>query len=160
MKTTLIRDARPDDEADLQHLTWLLWDHHHSQKPGRFRPADEIAAAKQPAAPSYQLAERTWVAEASGRPVGYLKAVLRDAPQSLAYQPQRIVIILEVAVLPAFRRLGSGRALVAEAQNWARESAADAIEVPAFGFNEGAISLYSKMGFRTWFVQLRHEINQ
>jgi ribosomal protein S18 acetylase RimI-like enzyme len=159
MTQMLIRDARLGDEDDLQRLTWLLWDHHCGRRPARFRTADEITSSKPPPPPPFQLAERTCIAEASHRVAGYIRAVLRNVPQSLAYRPQRVAIITELAVLPEFREHGIGRTLVRTIQDWARENGAETIEVPVFGFNEEAISLYTAAGFAPWLLQLRCDVD-
>ncbi|TGD92491.1 GNAT family N-acetyltransferase [Methylobacterium nonmethylotrophicum] len=151
----LIREAVGGDEAALRRLAWLLWDHHHAACPERFRTADEITGATERSPPPFQVAERVHVAEVSGEVAGYARAVLREAPQSLAYRPQRVVILTEIAVLPGYRGLGLGRALMTAVRDWAYASCAEAIEVPVFGFNRHALALYEGMGFAPWLLQLR-----
>lgn len=151
----LIREAEAKDEAALRRLAWLLWDHHHAACPERFRTADEITGATEPPPPPFQVAERVQVADVSGEVAGYARAVLREAPQSLAYRSQRVVILTEIAVLPGCRGRGLGRALVSAVKDWACSSRATAIEVPVFGFNRPALALYEALGFAPWLLQLR-----
>lgn len=55
--------------------------------------------------------------------------------------------IESVAVLPAFRRIGVGRVLCAEAMRWANDAGAERMELEVRAASEGALALYAALGF-------------
>jgi ribosomal protein S18 acetylase RimI-like enzyme len=80
------------------------------------------------------------VAEVDGEPVGLLMIVVpkwTDAAE-----------ITDLAVDIAFRRMGTGRALVDAAADWAREKKYRALWVEPRADNHAAISFYLSLGFR------------
>ena len=82
-----------------------------------------------------------FVAEAGDGIVGRL-SVARDPHPASAH-----VADLGLMVAPAWRRRGIGRALLAEAVGWARESRIRKLELHVFPHNEPAIALYESVGF-------------
>ena len=82
-----------------------------------------------------------FVAEAGDGIVGRL-SVARDPHPATAH-----VADLGLMVAAAWRRQGVGRALLAEAVEWARASRIRKLELHVFPHNEPAIALYESSGF-------------
>jgi RimJ/RimL family protein N-acetyltransferase len=82
-----------------------------------------------------------FVAELDGGLVGRLSLARDPHPAS------RHVADLGLMVSAAHRRRGIGRALLAAAERWARESAVAKLELHVFPHNEAARSLYAACGF-------------
>lgn len=76
------------------------------------------------------------VAEYRGRIVG-----------STAVGGGRLLVVSSVAVLPSFRGLGIGRALVEEAQRFALDHGRDRVALDVLSHNETALHLYERMGY-------------
>ncbi len=83
-----------------------------------------------------------FVAEAEdGRVIGRLSISRDQHPAS------RHVADLGLMVDASHRRRGIGRALLAEAVEWAREAEVRKLELHVFPWNEAAIALYEDFGF-------------
>jgi ribosomal-protein-alanine N-acetyltransferase len=83
------------------------------------------------------VARAVFVAEMGGDVAGFVVvSCVKDVAE-----------IESVAVLPAFRRMGLGRALCAEAMRWARDAGAQAMELEVRASSEGALALYAGLGF-------------
>ncbi len=78
------------------------------------------------------------VAEVDGRVVGYASATLRGKAGHL----------VSIAVLPEFRRLGIGKALLKALLERLREAGARSVTLEVSVRNKAAINLYLKMGFK------------
>ncbi len=89
------------------------------------------------------------LAEVDGRAVGCLVALLRSRPALPLFVPGSMVVVDSLAVDAAYRRQGLGRALLAEAEAWARENGASSVELNVYEFNEGAIAFYRELGYQT-----------
>jgi len=85
-----------------------------------------------------EVARAVFVAQADENNVGFI--VVSCAAATIAE-------IESVAVLPAFRRVGIGRALCLEAMRWARTLGAPEIELEVRASSVGAIALYGVLGF-------------
>lgn len=94
---------------------------------------------------------RCRVAEREGVVVGFLTAVLRDAPEGgLERFDGPLVYVSDVAVDARVRRQGVGRALMDDAEGWARERGACALTLNVRHGNP-ARSLYEELGYHpTW----------
>ena len=84
-----------------------------------------------------------FVAESDdGRIVGRLSLARDQHPASLH------VADLGLLVAREHRRRGVGRELLAQAVEWAREQGVRKLELHVFPYNEAAIALYERFGFR------------
>jgi ribosomal protein S18 acetylase RimI-like enzyme len=72
-------------------------------------------------------------------------------PSLAALGGQRIAQIEPLGVLPAYQRMGLGRALLLEALRRAKALGASTIEVNAESFNAASRGAYESVGFRTQF---------
>ena len=81
------------------------------------------------------------VAEEDGLPVGFLEAT------GGTFRRNRHVVHLVIGVLEEHAGRGIGGALMAEAEQWAREHAIRRLELTVETHNRTARALYEKMGF-------------
>lgn len=90
-----------------------------------------------------------FVAEAEGRPVGFLHAVVRDAPPIPVFVPRRYALIDGIAVKAEFQHRGIGRMLMNAVHEWAGARGAIDIELNVYEFNQAAIAFYERLGYET-----------
>jgi diamine N-acetyltransferase len=96
------------------------------------------------------LADETaglFIAERAGRVIGFLKALVKEAPPFAIMTPRRYVNIDEVGVRADCQRSGVGRALMEHAHRWACEHGATSVELSVYAFNAGAIAFYRELGY-------------
>lgn len=84
-----------------------------------------------------------YIWEEDGKVVGNVSLI------RLYYQGRSIMLIANVAVHPDFRRRGIARALMEQAIKSAKEQQAGEIWLQVRAENEGAIALYTQLGFTT-----------
>jgi RimJ/RimL family protein N-acetyltransferase len=82
-----------------------------------------------------------FVAETDGTIIGRLSIARDNHPAS------EHVADLGLMVARDFRRQGAGRALMEEAERWARRVGVRKLELHVFPHNEGAIALYEGLGY-------------
>jgi len=90
-----------------------------------------------------------FVAEADGQMIGAVHLVIRETPDIPILVPRRYAMIDNLIVRQAFRRSGVGKALMEQAQRWARQKGAQQIELNVWEFNESAIAFYKTLGYKT-----------
>ncbi|MFM9367484.1 GNAT family N-acetyltransferase [Streptomyces sp. Da 82-17] len=130
-----IRPAQPSDETALAALDRETWSRLHAVAP---RPAPDAAFFDERHAPDDFL-----VAEAAGAIAGYIRLV---PPTPLAVNAH-VRQIQGLAVAPAARGLGLGRALIRAACARAREQGANRMTLRVLGHNAPARALYEAEGF-------------
>jgi RimJ/RimL family protein N-acetyltransferase len=91
-----------------------------------------------------------FVAEARGVIIGRLSLARDPHPASLH------VADLGLMVAKSHRRLGIGRALLAQAVEWARGAGVSKLELHVFPHNEAALALYESFGFEREGYRRRH----
>jgi len=82
-----------------------------------------------------------YVWEVNGRLVGNVTLI------PIRHKGQRLYLVVNVAVAPAYRRRGIARALMLRAEQHARERHAQALWLQVDEDNEGAVWLYEGLGF-------------
>ncbi|HEX3054491.1 MAG TPA: GNAT family N-acetyltransferase [Aggregatilineaceae bacterium] len=145
-----IRVARHDDYEGLCAVMRELDDFHADALPRFFRHFDEPARPVQWFIDALNNPE--WlllVAEHEGVIVGLLSALVRQNPDLPMFVPRRWLVVDNVAVLNAYRRMGIGRALMQQAHAWAHEQRLAAVELTVWEFNADAIAFYEKLGYTT-----------
>jgi RimJ/RimL family protein N-acetyltransferase len=90
------------------------------------------------------------VAADDGLVVGRLSIVRDPHPSS------RHVADLGLMVAASHRRRGIGRALLAAAEEWARQAGVSKLELHVFPHNEAAIALYESFGYEREGYRRRH----
>jgi ribosomal protein S18 acetylase RimI-like enzyme len=88
------------------------------------------------------------LAESSGSVVGVACASLKPSPSYAVVVPQTVAYVWDLVVDRDARRQGVGRALMAAVEAWARERGAAECRLDVFDFNDAAIALYDRVGYR------------
>ncbi|HEV2457279.1 MAG TPA: GNAT family N-acetyltransferase [Ktedonobacterales bacterium] len=91
-----------------------------------------------------------FLAEAGGRVVGFATVRLRPAADEPFLVPAVRAHVDSLGILPAWRRRGIGRRLMAAAEQWARQHDARRITLNVWEFNDGALQLYEALGYKTF----------
>lgn len=91
-----------------------------------------------------------FVAETNGTIVGRL-SVSRDLHPASDH-----VADVGLMVAQEHRRLGAGTALMEAAERWAKEVGVRKLELHVFPYNEPAIALYQRLGYRREGLRRRH----
>ena len=89
------------------------------------------------------------VAEEDCQIVGAIVTVVRDTLPIAVLTPRRVANIDIIVVRSDRQGRGIGRALMAQAEQWARTRGADDIELTVYSFNQKAIRFYSELGYET-----------
>ena len=87
-----------------------------------------------------------FVAEVEGTVVGFASGELREG--SPAFDARTWAAIEDVFVLPEYRSLGVGRALISACREWAVEKGANGITLQVASRNARARKFYEELGFR------------
>jgi ribosomal protein S18 acetylase RimI-like enzyme len=131
----VIRPAEPSDEAALAGLDRATWSSLSSPGPP---PAEDQTFFDERTAP-----EDVLVALESGEVAGYI----RLGRASRFASSDHVVTVNGIAVDPAWRRRGVGRALIDAAASEARRRGARRLTLRVFTPNVGARRLYDSAGF-------------
>ena len=99
-----------------------------------------------------------FVAEAGGKLVGFVHALIRDAPAIPVFVPRRHAIVDGIVVKSEFRNHGTGRMLMDKMQAWAIAKGAASIELNVYEFNETAISFYERLGYQTFSRKMSRDL--
>ncbi|HSI47606.1 MAG TPA: GNAT family N-acetyltransferase [Ideonella sp.] len=86
------------------------------------------------------------VEDAFGQSLGFIALSLIEERHSLL-QPMRYGRVNSVCVCPEARGMGLGRAMMAQADDWAREHRATDMRLVVWAFNEQARKLYEELGY-------------
>lgn len=146
MREGAARLARRDDLAAVAALWAALVEEHAALDPAF--AVGPGAGAELPAAVERILhdpAAALWVWEGPEGPVGFCAARRRVAP-AVARERARAEIT-ELAVAPAARRRGAGRALVSAALAWAAAGGARRVEVRVAVRNRAGQAFWRALGF-------------
>ena len=145
-----IREATPGDFRAVSDLFEEVDRPHREHLPDLFReargvPREESYINELIAKPDAAV----FVAEAGTGVVGLLVVKIHSTPDVSILVPLDYVVIDTIVVTTDARRRGVGRALMVQAEAWARAQGLDRIELNVFEFNEGAINLYHGLGYAT-----------
>jgi GNAT superfamily N-acetyltransferase len=87
-----------------------------------------------------------FVAESSGRVVGFISGELREG--SPTFRQKTWASVDDVFVEQDHRNLGIGRALLEGVEGWAKERRADGVSLQVAAANERGRKFYEELGFR------------
>ncbi|NJO43851.1 MAG: GNAT family N-acetyltransferase [Cyanobacteria bacterium CRU_2_1] len=90
-----------------------------------------------------------FVARAGKAPIGFVNAVLQEAPALPLFIPRRYAIVNDITVVARYRTSGVGRMLMDRVHQWAQDKGAIAVELAVYEFNQGAIAFYERLGYET-----------
>jgi ribosomal protein S18 acetylase RimI-like enzyme len=89
-----------------------------------------------------------WVAEQEQHLLGFCFA--RLLPAGLSFLRNRLLCHISTVVVDSqAQRQGIGASLVQAVERWAKQQHAAEVRLEVFDFNDAAIALYTKQGFRT-----------
>ena len=142
--------VRPAVAADLPALLALIQgvaDEHAALEPDYFRAGQAPVAARVRAAmaSSQQL---LLVAQRDGQVVGLLRAKVERIPDLGFLAGLACLKVSELAVAPATRRGGIGKALLAAAETWARQQGLDEVRLSVWSRNADALAFFDAGGYR------------
>ena len=92
-----------------------------------------------------------------GELVGFVHAVIRDAPAFPVFVPRRYVMVDSIGVRSAFQNRGIGRKLMEKMEAWANAKGVTSIELNVYDFNKTAISFYESLGYHVFSRKMRKE---
>jgi diamine N-acetyltransferase len=131
-----VRRAEPRDASALAALNRVVQDVHRQRRPDQFRAATLTEVTAWYASLFLRPTAAAWLAEASGRAVGYLLTEVHHRPENPFCFEHRWLELDQIAVESGFRRQGIARALVAAAIADARSQGIHTIEATSWAFNE------------------------
>jgi len=99
-----------------------------------------------------------FVAEAGGKLVGFVHAIVKDSPAMPIFVPRRYAIVDGIVVRSEFQNQGTGKILMDKIQEWAIAKGAVSIELNVYEFNETAISFYERLGYQTFSRKMGKEL--
>ena len=142
----VIRPATRDDLSTVVALRLALLDEHRDNPVYSRQRPDAPARARRLFASQLESAhETTFLAEEGGAAVGILRCVSSQGSPLL--EPPGYCYVSSVYVVPAARRRGVLRALLARAERWARERGFPEIRLHSVAGHEGSNAAWDTMGF-------------
>ncbi len=132
---------------------------HRDAHPEIFRPGGFDASIKKfYRACIMDPAAEIFIAEQQTKIVGAILISLQHSPKAPALLPRKFGVIENIAVHPSLRETGIGQALMKRAQQWAAALGASSIELTVWAFNQGAMSFYEKIGYKTIHHKMRKDL--
>ena len=101
---------------------------------------------------------RILVAEVDQVVAGFAGVLASVAPEP-DEDPASYAYLTDLVVLPACRRKGIGRELLARAEGWARQAGARTLRVGVLARNRPAGDLYRSLGFREFQLELAKSLS-
>ncbi len=149
-----LRNATSADAELLAELNRHVHDLHVEAEPELYREHDAAAIAEvyreRFAAGDYCAI----VAEADGEPVGSVSYQIRQLPAHAFCHARRAVYVDQLVVVPAARRTGVARQLMAAVEADARRRDIDRVELDVRAFNREAIDFYTTCGYAPVMLRL------
>jgi len=143
-----IREATLGDAEGLCRCYDELDTLHCEAMPGLFQAAEGPARSEEFFSRIFTNENTAlFVAESGGQVIGFVIVSVQETPDISILVPRRYASIVDLAVRCEFRRRGVGRALMEQAQAWARDKGAAQVELNVFEFNQEAIAFYEAMGY-------------
>lgn len=141
-----LRHATPADAAEVARLNAHVQSWHAAHYPEAFFADPDPAALR--AHFAERLAQPGVTCLLAGDPAqGYALCALQDRPVSVFSPAVRRLIVEQIAVAPAARRQGLGRALLQAARALARDAACDEVLLDTWEANHEAHRFFAAAGF-------------
>ena len=152
-----VRPVAPQDQDALAHLWQALVDYHtqldkrlpHATDGAATRYAERLVRRVQRGAST-----QAYVAEAEGQVVGYVLGSVLDLHPDL-FEQRRAGFIADLFVLPAYRRRGIARRLVAALNAWFAERGMRIVEWNVAAANTEGLRFWQTLGGQPIMVQMR-----
>jgi ribosomal protein S18 acetylase RimI-like enzyme len=152
--TIVIRQAGAGDEATLAALNRPVQELHVANPGLHFKPHNAEDAAAWFLSRLENPLMRIWIAEESGKAVGYVCVRHSEREENLFQFARRWHEIEEIGVDPGFQRRGIGRQLVQKVFDEARALGISEVELSTWSFNEDAQKAFQRLGFAPKWVRL------
>ena len=150
----VIRAYRPEDAPQVEACLVELQDFLHRLEPNVL----EGKAAKNYLdfmfARCAETSGQVFVAEVENRVVGFVCVWGKVPSDALDEEPGEYAFISDLVVLSAYRGQGLGRALLQQADAYARQQGVAKIQLEVLPNNTAALNLYKRHGFRTYHMLL------
>ena len=147
-QTIHVRPALAGDAERIAELTRAVHAMHADALPHVFQPVERAPVSAADVARSIAASGPLFlVATRDGAVAGYARAELLDTPASPHKLASRTLRLHELAVSPAQRRLGVGRALLQAVRTLAAERDATGVSLMVYAFNAEARAFYAREGF-------------
>ncbi len=144
----LLRRAVESDQQQLVQLFAQVDRLHRETLPNLFQPSSSLDYPADFFTDLLQnAAAAIFVAEVNGELAGFVIVVERKTPLVPILVPRRFALIDTLCVREDLRRCGIGQALMAEAEDWARERGISAVELNVYEFNATALHFYENLGY-------------
>ncbi len=154
-KELIIREALRSDYESLCDLFDQADEFHRKRMPQIFRKPD--GESRDSDYVENLMADANaglFVAQVKERLVGLICCFLRETPDIPILVPRKYVYIENLVVDKNYRRQGIGMALLQKAHAWAIENRINEIELNVWQFNDAAIRLYEKLGYKTTLLRM------
>lgn len=154
-KELIIREAIGSDYEALCHLFDQADEFHRKRMPQFFRkPEGECRDSDYVENLMADANAGLFVAQLKERLVGLICCFMRETPDIPILVPRKYIYIENLVVDKNHRRKGIGKALLEQAHSWAIENEINEIELNVWQFNDDAIRLYEKMGYKTTMLRM------
>jgi GNAT superfamily N-acetyltransferase len=100
-----------------------------------------------------------FVAEQEGLLVGYISVAINRAPYYVKKDEPHHVQIIDLVVTKRARGRGIGRALIAQAEAFARQQGIPTVIINALAANKDADELYDALGFEPYMIERRKRLD-
>lgn len=100
------------------------------------------------------------IAETDESVVGFVHAIIREAPAIPIFVHRRYARINSIVVKSEFQNYGIGKILMDKIQTWAIAKGAESIELNVYGFNENAISFYESLGYKEISLRMSKDLKK
>jgi ribosomal protein S18 acetylase RimI-like enzyme len=150
-----IRLYRPEDTAGVEQCLIELQDFERSIESNRVE-GRTIATARRESLLAWcaQARGALFVAEEAGSIVGLIAVIAQVSDDPLIELNKEFAYIPDLVVLPAYRGRGLGRALLQQAETYARQQGATLLKVDVLAANKVARHLYEAVGFQNYEIRL------
>ena len=156
-----IRKATAEDYNALCELFDAVDALHRANLPHLFQKPN--GPAREPAYYGGLIADENvglFVAETGEKLVGFVHAVIRDAPAIPVFVPRRYAIVDSIGVKLGFQNHGMGRMLMDTVHEWAMAKGATSIELNVYEFNKAALAFYERLGYETLSRKMSKALNR
>jgi ribosomal protein S18 acetylase RimI-like enzyme len=101
-----------------------------------------------------------FVVETGRALVGFVHAVIRDAPANPVFVPRRYAIVEGIGVKSECQNQGLGRRLMDTVHEWAMAQGATSIELNVYEFNQTALDFYRGLGYEALSRKMSRALNR
>lgn len=89
---------------------------------------------------------------------GFIQLSFQDTAGMGGLAPRKYVLVMDVEVRPEHQGQGIGHKLMTAAEQWTHAMGAQQLELAVWEFNDRALALYEKLGYRTIYRQMVKDI--